>query len=124
MGFWVSGRDAASGELGRMLSDAATADEAREQARSQGLIPEAVEPAEPTPEPPRPRPRREVVPGWFWIGAGVALLGSCFWSGALTEVYRWLGRGTPAAVAVVAIYIAVPAMLIWSGSRAIGRGQG
>jgi hypothetical protein len=117
MGFWVSGRDAVSGEPGRLLSDAATADAAREQARAQGLTPETVEPAEPAPEPRAAGRRGEAVPGWFWIGAGVALLGSCAWSAALTEVYRWLGRGDFAGVAVVALYLAVPAGLIGAGVR-------
>jgi hypothetical protein len=124
MGFWVSGRDAVSSEPGRMLSDAVTADAAWEQARDQGLIPEVVEPADPAPEPSRPRPRRAAVPGWFHIGAGVALLGSCVWSAALEAVYRWLGRGFAADAAVVALYLAVPAALIWSGARASARGHG
>lgn len=48
------------------------------------------------------------VPGWFQIGAGVALLGSCVWSAALAEIYRWMGRGEVAGVVVVVlVYLVV-----------------
>lgn len=63
MAFWVTGRDAVSGEAGRMLSDAGTADEAIEQVKAQGLIPDAAEPAvAPADLAPR-RPRWPLFPG-------------------------------------------------------------
>jgi|GEM_PF-5280403 len=124
MAFWVSGRDAVSGEPGRFLSDAATEDQAREQARVQGLVPERVEraeaPAEPAPTPARPLP----VPGWLTVGVGLGLLGSCVWTACLEEVYRWAGRDNLAAAVVVGLYLALPAGLIWSGARTVGHRRG
>ncbi len=63
MAFWVYGRDATSGQPGQMLSDAATAEAAREQAITQGLTPERVEPApdELEPLPPAPNATRWVL---------------------------------------------------------------
>lgn len=43
MPFWVYGLDSTTGEPGQFLSDAETAEVAREQAMSQGLVPERVE---------------------------------------------------------------------------------
>src|SRR5262245_50902420 len=107
-----------------MLSDAPTADAAIDQARAQGLIPDATEPA-PAAADPVPQRRGEVgIPGWFRLGAGFALLGTCVWSAALTEVYRWLGRGDLAGIVVFLLYLAVPTGLIWSGARAIGPKKG
>ena len=81
MAFWVYGHDAASGEPGQMLSDAATEEAARQQARDQGLVPDRVEPAPPpsrwpaaaAPEPPRSG-------RWWnlWLALGVVLL--CLWA--------------------------------------------
>ena len=115
MAFWVSGRDAVTGEPGRMLCDAATPELAREQAREQGLIADEVSPAA-EPETPLPARRsdRPLPAAWF-IGLGIGLLGSCVWSAALDEVYRGLGRGDLARAAVIALYLALPGLLIWWG---------
>jgi hypothetical protein len=123
MAYWVSGRDATSGEPGRMLSDAATAEAAQEQARKQGLLPETVEPADLASDPSLSRPRRQSSLGQMRIGIGVGLLISCVWSAALTEVYRWVGKGDFATVVVVVLYLVVPAWLIWSGNKELGRGR-
>jgi len=47
MAFWVYGKDATSGQPAEMLSDAETPEGAQEQARSQGIDVERVEPATP-----------------------------------------------------------------------------
>jgi len=104
-----------------MLSDAATAEDAQEQARKQGLLPDTVEPAELAPEASLPRPRPESSLGLLRIGIGVGLLISCVWSAALNEVYRWAGKGDFATVIVVVLYVVVPAGLIWSGNKELGR---
>ena len=84
-------------------------------------MPEGVEPAEAAPEQSRARPQETALPGWFWIGIGVALLGSCVWSAVLNELYRRLGRETLAAVVVVAVYVTIPALFLWRGIQTIDR---